>query len=97
MSAAAAVENESPTEKAKWKDRFTALLDDPSEWVKIAALYSLILLPGGEAYEEALAGFINSADCHSRMFALTLLDELLEKKKASGQRKNRQGLVCPFG
>ena len=87
MSAAAAAENESPTEKAKWKDRFSALLDDPSEWVKIAALYSLILIQGGEAYEEALAGFINSADCHSRMFVLTLLDELLEKEKLQDRER----------
>ncbi len=87
MSAAVSAENGSPTEKAKWKDCLSDLLDDPSEWVKIAALYSLILLQGGEAYEEALADFINSEDCHSRMFVLTLLDELLEKEKLQDREK----------
>ncbi|MGN1444173.1 MAG: HEAT repeat domain-containing protein [Acutalibacteraceae bacterium] len=56
------------------------LLTDPNEWVTIAALYSLVLL-GNFEYEERLLNFLNSENYQNRSFVLTLLDELIDKKK----------------
>lgn len=58
----------------------SGMLADTNEWVKIAALYSLVLL-GKFEYQERLLHFLDSNNYQNRSFVLTLLEELIDKKK----------------
>lgn len=56
------------------------LLNDPEEWVVIAALYSSVLLGKPDALARLLC-FLDSHFYQNRTFVLTLLDDLLDAQK----------------
>lgn len=70
----------------------SGLLADTNEWVTIAALYSLILL-GKFEYEEQLLNFLDSNNYQNRSFVLTLLEELIDKKKIKNARELSNALT----
>lgn len=80
MSAAAiAVENGLQSDHVL-ESSLSELLNDPKEWVVIAALYSSVLLGKPDALARMLS-FLDSDQYQNRSFVLSLLDDLLEEQK----------------
>lgn len=91
MSAAVIAAHNSECSEEKLDKYLTGLLEDPSEWTVIAALYSLVL-SGYSEYEEQILSHLTSEHYQNRLFTLTLLDELTDEKKISSPERTMRAL-----